>query len=70
MRPRQPFPLCLIGKRVEIEWRDDDADWRNYKILAASDGWILLAGMPQGEAQNDTRFWAPLADVATIMELA
>jgi len=69
MRSLKPFPLCLVGKLVEIEWRDKDADWRKYRLLDCSEGWILVAGMPQGGAPNNTRFWVALTDVSTIMEI-
>lgn len=57
------FPGCLVGQRVEIEWRDEDCDWRTYRVLAASNGWLLLE---KQQDQNDTTFWAPLVDMATI----
>jgi len=62
----------LVGRRVEIEWRDDEADWPAFKVLAVDGPMILLRQAKADELPGGKRdprpFWASLASIGTLSE--
>lgn len=63
----------LAGRTVEIEWRDENADWPRFRVLAVDGGMVLLrqARAPQmpGGRLDPRPFWSHMSAVETIAEI-
>lgn len=56
------FPACLVGTVARIDWNDSD-NGALFKIVRASNGWLLLYPDRGGDL-----FWVPLSSISSIME--